>query len=90
MLNVDKLRSRILEEAHRVHYSINPGSTKMYHDLREVFWWDDLKSNIAEFVAKCPNRQQVKDKHQKLSGLLQEIQVPTLKWEDANMDFIVK
>ena len=48
-----------------------------------------MKKDIAEFVAKCPNCQQVKAEHQKSGGLLQEIQVPTWKWEDINMDFVV-
>ena len=41
--DVDDLRNRVLEEAHGSRYPIHPGSTKMYHDLREVYWWDDLK-----------------------------------------------
>ena len=48
-----------------------------------------MKKDIAEFVVKCPNSRQVKAKHQKSGGLLQEIQVPTWKWEDINMDFMV-
>ena len=87
--NVDDVINRILKEAHGSRYSIRPSSTKMYHDLREVFWWEVLKEDIAEFVAKCPNCQQVKAEHQKSSGLLQDIQVPTWKWEDINMDFVV-
>ena len=61
----------------------------MYHDLREVYWLKGMKKDIAEFVAMCPNFQQVKDEHQKSGGLLQEIQVPTWKWKDINMDFVV-
>ena len=61
----------------------------MYHDLREVFWWEGLKKDIVEFVAKCPNCQQVKSKHQKPGSLLYEIQVLTWKWEDINTDFVV-
>ena len=48
-----------------------------------------MKKDITEFVAKCPNCQQVKAEHQKLGVLLQEIQIPTWKWEDINMDFVV-
>ena len=85
MSNVDDLRNRILEEAHGSRYSIDPSSTKMYHDLREVFWWDVLKRDIAEFVAMCPNCQQVKVEHLKPSILLQEYKFPvrngkTLIW----------
>ena len=87
--SLDGLRIRILEEAHRSRYSIHPGATKMYHDLREVFWWEYLKKDIAEFVEKCPNYEQVKAEHQKSGNLLQEIQVPIWEWEDINTDFVV-
>ena len=87
--DVDGLRDRILEEAHGSRYSIRPGSTKMYYDLRKNYLWEGMKKDIAEFVAKCPSFQQVKAEHQKLGGLLQEIQIPTWKWEDINMDFVV-
>ena len=49
-----------------------------------------FEKDIAEFVSKCPNCQQVKAEHQKFGGLLQEIQIPTWKWEDINMDFCVR
>ena len=55
----------------------HPGSTKMYHDLSEMYWWEGLKRDIAEFVAKCPNSQKVKAEHLKFGGLLREIQIPT-------------
>ena len=67
---VDELRDRILEEAHGSRYSIHPGSTKMYHYLREIYWWEGMKKDIAEFVTKCQNFQQVKVEHQKSGGLL--------------------
>ncbi|TMW92223.1 hypothetical protein EJD97_013331 [Solanum chilense] len=71
---VDNLSNWIFEEAHGSHYSIHTGSTKMYHDLREVYWWERLKKDIAEFVAKYPNCQQVKSKHINPGGLLQVAQ----------------
>ena len=65
------------------------GLVKMYHNLRELFWCVGFNKDVAEFVSKCPNCKQVKVKHQKSGGLLHEIQVPTLKWEQINMDFVV-
>ncbi|WMV54913.1 hypothetical protein MTR67_048298 [Solanum verrucosum] len=56
--NIDGLRRRIMMEAHHSRYSVHPGSTKMYHDLKEVYWWGNMKKSIAEFVAQCPNCQQ--------------------------------
>ena len=61
----------------------------MYYYLREMFWWEGLNKDKAEFVAKSPNCQQVKDENQNPYGLLQEMQVPTFKWEDINMNFVV-
>ena len=63
--NVGELRQHILAEAHNSRYSIHPGATKMYRDLREVYWWNGMKRDIADFVAKCPNCQQVKVDYQK-------------------------
>ena len=60
----------------------------MYHDLREVYWGDDLNKDISEFVAKCPNRQQDKDENLKPGGLTQIMDVPTWKWEPINIDFV--
>ena len=47
-----------------------------------------MKRDIADFVSKCPNFQQVKVEHQKVGGLTQEIYIPTLKWNVINMEFI--
>nr|XP_016480370.1 PREDICTED: uncharacterized protein LOC107801538 [Nicotiana tabacum] len=61
----------------------------MYHDLKEVYRWDNRKRDVANFVAKCLNCQQVKVKHQRLGGLLQSIEIPIWKWEMINMYFVV-
>ncbi|XP_049405240.1 uncharacterized protein LOC125868691 [Solanum stenotomum] len=57
---VDGLQERIMEEAHSSRYSIHPSYTKMYRDLKEVYWWNSMKKSIVEFVVKCPNCQQIK------------------------------
>ncbi|XP_070002207.1 uncharacterized protein [Nicotiana sylvestris] len=53
--NVDGLRGRILQEAHSSRYSIYPGSTKMYRDLRQHFWWWRMKKDIVEYLARLTN-----------------------------------
>ncbi|XP_070010936.1 uncharacterized protein [Nicotiana sylvestris] len=45
------LRDRIMSEAHYLWYYIYRGSTKMYHDIKDVYCWNNMKKNIAEFVA---------------------------------------
>ena len=61
----------------------------MYHDLREIYWWDGLKRDIAEFVTKCSNCKKVKARHLKLGGITQIMDVSTWKWEAINMDYVV-
>ncbi|WVZ52573.1 hypothetical protein U9M48_003621 [Paspalum notatum var. saurae] len=87
--NVDNIRKLILSEAHDTAYSIHPGSTKMYYDLKERFWWPGMKREVAEYVAVCDTCQRVKAEHQRPAGLLQPLKVPEWKWEEITMDFIV-
>jgi hypothetical protein len=48
-----ELRQQILDETHLSRYSIHPGSTKMYQDLKQHYWWTKMKIEIAHYVAKC-------------------------------------
>jgi hypothetical protein len=48
-----EVRQQILDEAHLSRYSIHPGSTKMYQDLKQHYWWTKMKIKIARYVAKC-------------------------------------
>ena len=73
VLDVDNMRGKILKEAHESRYSIHPGATKIYHDIIEVYWWDILKRDLLEFVAKVPNCQQVKSELLKPSCLTKKI-----------------
>ena len=61
--NQPDLRKKILSEAHESSYSIHPGGTKMYEDLRQIFWWDGMKKDIAYFVACCDICNKVKAEH---------------------------
>ncbi|XP_071921887.1 uncharacterized protein [Coffea arabica] len=84
----EKLRKEILEESHRSKYIIHPGGNKMCHDVKELYWWDGLKKDVAEIVQKCLICQQVKVEHQKPSGLLQPLEIPEWKREHITMDFV--
>ena len=55
MPDFDNLRGKFLEKAHGSRYSMHSGATKNYCDLILVFWWDVLKRDITEFMAKCSN-----------------------------------
>ena len=68
--DVGELKKEIMEEAHSSAYAMHPGSTKMYHTLREHYWWRGMKKDVAEFVSRCLICQQVKTEHQRPAGLL--------------------
>nr|GEX17311.1 transposon Ty3-I Gag-Pol polyprotein [Tanacetum cinerariifolium] len=82
------LREALLTEAHSSPFSVHPGSTKMYHDLKQYFWWSGMKRDVATFVARCLICQQVKIEHQRASGLLQQLDIPVWKWDEISMDFV--
>jgi hypothetical protein len=85
----EEIRQQILDEAHLSRYSIHPGSTKMYHDLKQHYWWTKMKIEIARYLARCDTCRCVKAIHMKTTGQLQSLPIPTWKWEDISMDFIV-
>jgi hypothetical protein len=84
-----ELRQKILDEAHLSKFSMHPGSNKMYHDLRSLYWWTRMKSEIAKYVSECDTCQRIKASHLKVAGTLQPLPIPSWKWEDLSMDFIV-
>jgi hypothetical protein len=73
----DDVRQQILDEAHLSRYFIHPGSTKMYHDLKQHYWWAKMKIEIACYVAKCDTCRRVKAIHMKTAGPLQSLPIPT-------------
>ncbi|KAL0561545.1 hypothetical protein IC582_001979 [Cucumis melo] len=82
------VKTELLSEAHSSPFSMHPGSTKMYQNLKRVYWWRNMKREVAEFVSKCLVCQQVKAPRQKPAGLLQPLSIPEWKWENVSMDFI--
>nr|GEZ45510.1 reverse transcriptase [Tanacetum cinerariifolium] len=55
------LREKVMTEAHSSPFTVHPGSTKMYRDLKQYFWWNGMKQDVATFVSKCMTCQQIKE-----------------------------
>nr|GEX46189.1 putative reverse transcriptase domain-containing protein [Tanacetum cinerariifolium] len=84
------LRSVIMHESDKSKYSIHPGSEKMYQDMKKIYWWPNMKADIATYISKCLTCAKVKDEHQRPSGLLVQPAIPMWKWDNITMDFITK
>ena len=84
-----ELKRDIMEEAHSSAYAMHPSSTMMYKTLKEHYWWNGMKKEIASFVSRCLTCQQVKAEHQKPAGKIQLLPIPIWKWEKITMDFMI-
>ncbi|GKF27696.1 putative reverse transcriptase domain-containing protein, partial [Tanacetum coccineum] len=62
----------------------------MYHDLKKLYWWLNMKAEIATYVSKCLTCAKVKAEYQKPSGLLVQPVIPVWKWENITMNFVTK
>ncbi|GJX38675.1 putative reverse transcriptase domain-containing protein [Tanacetum coccineum] len=84
------LRIVIMHESYKSKYSIHPGSDKMYQDMKKLYWWPNMKADIATYVSKCLTCTKVKAEHQRSSGLLVQPDIPQWKWDNITMDFVTK
>jgi hypothetical protein len=82
------LKDEVLREAYEYRFATHLGSTKMYRDLKEYYWWPNMKREIIEFVSNYGICQQVKIEHQKPAGEFQSLSILEWKWEDISMDFV--
>nr|GEY67000.1 putative reverse transcriptase domain-containing protein [Tanacetum cinerariifolium] len=84
------LRALIMHELHKLKYSIHLGLDKMYQDLKKLYWWPNMKAEIATYVSKCLTCAKVKIEYQKPFGLLVQPEIPQWKWKNITMDFVTK
>nr|GFC24068.1 reverse transcriptase domain-containing protein [Tanacetum cinerariifolium] len=80
----------IMHKSHKSKYSIHSGSDKMYQDMKKLYWWPNMKVDIATYVRKCLTCAKVKAEHQRPSSLLVQPKIPVLKWDNIIMDFVIK
>nr|GFA70406.1 putative reverse transcriptase domain-containing protein [Tanacetum cinerariifolium] len=59
-------------------------------DPEKLYWWPNMKADIATYVSKCLTCAKVKAEHQRPSGLLVQPKIPKWKWDNITMDIITK
>nr|GEX29756.1 putative reverse transcriptase domain-containing protein [Tanacetum cinerariifolium] len=84
------LRTVIMYESHKLKYSIHPGFDLLYQYMKRLYWWPNMKADIATYVSKCLTCAKVKSEHQRPSGLLLQPKIPKWKWDNITMDFVMK
>nr|GEZ02881.1 putative reverse transcriptase domain-containing protein [Tanacetum cinerariifolium] len=84
------LRTVIMHESYKSKYSIHPGLDKMYQYMKKLYWWHNMKADIATYVSKCLTCAKVKAEHQKPLELLIQPKIPDWKWDNITMDFVTK
>ena len=67
------IKEEILTEAHNTPYLVHPSTTKMYNDLKILYWWPRIKNDIFKFVEHCLTCQQIKVEHKRLAGELRPL-----------------
>jgi hypothetical protein len=60
----------------------------MITTTKKLFYWPRMKKDIADYLAKCLECQQVKVEYIHPTGMLQPLPIPEWKWETISMDFI--
>ena len=74
-----ELNKKLLFEAYNTVFTMHLGGNKMYHDLKQHYWWKGMKRDVTEYMSKCLTCQQVKAEHQVLTGLLNPLPIPQWK-----------
>nr|GEV85645.1 putative reverse transcriptase domain-containing protein [Tanacetum cinerariifolium] len=84
------LRTLIIHKSHKSKYFVHLGSDKTYQDMKQLYWWPNMKADITIYVSTCLMCLKVKSKHQKPSGLLVQPGIPQWKWDNITIDFFTK
>ena len=87
---VPKVKLIILDEIHKTPYSGHLGYQKTITMLRKEYFWPNMKTELAEYIARWFECQQVKIEHQHPAGLLQSLPIPSWKWEIISLDFVTR
>nr|GEX70038.1 putative reverse transcriptase domain-containing protein [Tanacetum cinerariifolium] len=90
MLRQDLTKEKLEPRADETLCLNNRNFDKMYQDLKQLYWWPNIKADIATYVSKFLTCSKVKAEHQKHSGLLVQPEIPEWKWEKITMDFVTK
>ena len=79
-----------MDELHKIPYIGHLGYPKMITSTKKLFYWPGMKKDIAKYLSKCLECEQVKVEHKHAKSLLQPLHIIEWKWETISMDFITR
>ena len=79
-----------MDELHKRPYICHLGYQKMIMTTGKQFYLYVLNKDIANYLSKCLECQQVKAEHRHPIGFLQPLSIPKWKWETISMEFITR
>ncbi|GKB15368.1 putative reverse transcriptase domain-containing protein [Tanacetum coccineum] len=84
-----KEENLITEDLHGMINKLQPRADGTLY-LKKLYWWPNIKAEIATYISKCLMCARVKAEYQKPSGLLVQLENMQWKWENITMDFVTK
>ena len=89
LLEDETLQREVLREAHESRLVTHHGNTKMYQDLREFYWWPNMKRKVTEYMAKCEVCQHVNMEHQKPTWFLQSYVIEVVRLHEVPVSIVL-
>lgn len=83
-----KLKDQLIKEAHEIPISGHLGTQKTLSQLKRHVTWNNMETDIKEYVKHCETCQRIKSSNQKPAGQLMPLDIPSAPWEQITMDFI--
>jgi hypothetical protein len=79
--NLVEIKNIILDEFHKRPYVGRPSYQNMIMKKIKLYYWPRMKKDIAEYISRCLECQQVKVEHKQLAELLQPVKIIEWKWD---------
>ena len=85
-----RLRARLLEEAHDAPLCGHLGRDKTYERLQRTYYWPKMEHTVNEYCKSCEVCQAIKVQRRGTPGLLQPLPVPNQIFDAVGLDFITQ
>jgi transposase InsO family protein len=85
-----ELKRCLLKDRHDAPTAGHFGTNKTIASIHQNYWWPHLRQDVEKYVASCDACQRNKPSQERPAGPLQPLPVPTERWADISMDYIVQ